>query len=280
MKKRTDKDIQNLLKKYNILPYGPGGLLVKFDNDPKEYAIKNLALDNKHVFVTLNGLQTYSKNLAYLTHVNRREEPILKEEMFGPFRKFEFFEMLARHRKINEQIQNGEEPDPELCKNFISFPIYENVYDLLNEDVDDLHYMEKIQKAYEKELDPFPINLQVTFHLIDDDIYEFDLGETNFGLNVVENNDEEALGWPFFRQTIFEILGGTSHYTNSKSGVFYITSEGLTHIADTHPQTMDGKIGNDMYITFFKNIPAIEELMTTIDTVIIKPYEKYKHIYK
>lgn len=36
-------------------------------------------------------------------------------------------ELLERHGKINKAIQEGRKVDPELTKNFISFPLSDNI---------------------------------------------------------------------------------------------------------------------------------------------------------
>jgi hypothetical protein len=45
---------------------------VEFKNDPKIYYVKNISQDGINVFVTLNGLQTYRKNLKNLIKIDSK----------------------------------------------------------------------------------------------------------------------------------------------------------------------------------------------------------------
>lgn len=58
-------------KFYGRYPIGKGSL-VKFKGDDKEYTVKNIGADIKKVFVTLNGLQTYAKDITKITHLQRK----------------------------------------------------------------------------------------------------------------------------------------------------------------------------------------------------------------
>lgn len=65
----TQEDIEKFIRKYNLGP----GLLIKFENDPAEYIVKNVSADRKTIFVSLkNRAQTYNKQISNIVKINRK----------------------------------------------------------------------------------------------------------------------------------------------------------------------------------------------------------------
>jgi hypothetical protein len=134
------------------------------------------------------------------------------------------------------------------------------------------HYLEDVQKAFEREIDPFPINLEITFKEVDDNVYDFSLHESSFEL-MTPWPHEESLGWYIVRQAIFDALGGKGTWNGSKS-MFYMSGEGVQSIIDKSPSSVNGAIG-DAYVTIFKKIETVEEFYIVLDNVLFKPYKQF-----
>lgn len=102
------EDLKNKYKKHMdefIHMYLGPNVLVTFHGDPKEYTIKSVNQDKEHIFITLNGAQTYSKEIRRINSINRKPISFDNFKKEDPdYKRYSFYVDL-----ILDKVNHGED---------------------------------------------------------------------------------------------------------------------------------------------------------------------------
>ena len=105
---KKDPAMDHIYKFYKKYSIGPRTLL-KFKNDPNEYALKNIGADHKTLFCTIDGRDTWAKSVNKIIKVNRKDVDFnapLTETEVGDRNDVELASLIKTHpyEKILDQV--------------------------------------------------------------------------------------------------------------------------------------------------------------------------------
>lgn len=150
-------------------------------------------------------------------------------------------------------------------------------YKLTVEGLNELHFQESFMKAYEEELNPFPINVQIYFENKGDGRY-YTFGCKESQLIFTRKNDEETLPWTKIRNVVFkELIGSWKDYEMFD---VYLMSEGIEHLAKMYPKNTryygGNFVENARHFALSADVNSEEMLMLLLENVMINTHKKYK----
>jgi len=148
--------------------------------------------------------------------------------------------------------------------------------------LDGLHFEEALKISYEKETNPFPMNVAIWFEN-EKDYYFFTMTDANLVLEEKGSESDNNVMWPMVRQTVFNYMKGKEKgvYFSNKHKYLYVTLEGMKELVENFPKRIsyvgDENLKNCKYVIYETTVLDFEQLSIVLESKCVNFYKKYKY---
>lgn len=150
-------------------------------------------------------------------------------------------------------------------------------YIKINEDLNNLHFEEAFKISYEKEIDPFPMEVAIWY--TNEDVC-FSLGVTENMLSFTEKETGDTVSWPNIRQTVYDYMTSNNLH-NFTNKLLYVTIEGMKEFVKKAGKNVQFINGNNIeecsHVLYNTTVKDLQYLSMLLENTMVNFYKKYKY---